>query len=178
MTTTAVITSHAGRTLQPTDFGSTYEGLLQEIVGVLVERGYAAHIEAISGRYEVGELICGHPEYQGLGQKGTGQLLERLARDLDRSPRELYHCRAFYLEAVRHDGVQGFLDAHGVGKDVSWSLVKQLLASTDEAPPPPKRRLVARRTGPKAAVAYGAERVGQTWTQEDQDRLLEILNQK
>ena len=161
--------------LQPADFGNEYEQLFQGILAIIYERGFAAHMEAIHCRYEIGEAIVSHPMYAGLGQRGTGSLMGKLAMDLDRSVRDLYYARAFYLEATASGGVDAWLDAQSIGKNVSWTAIKKLLTSStlDELPESKKR--TRHKRGPQAAIAYTTDRVGQVWRDEDQRALQDLL---
>ncbi len=163
----------------PLSDNEKYELLLQKLMEIRSERSSNAHRELVLAKYEAGQAVATSGLYNGKHHAGSGALLLHVARDMGWSKAEMYNCVKFW-ETVEAEGGQpalsAYIDSFGVG--ASWTKLKKklnegqprIVASKKDKP---WRSTKAIRT---KAVSFAAKKIGDVWTEADQDELEKLLN--
>jgi hypothetical protein len=106
-----------------------YNQLIDECVAVIAELSFSQATTEIEKRHKVGELIVNSSLYKKYG-KGSGDFLDRIAKDLSKSRSWVYESVKFY---EKYPDVYTFVETFNPGKKViKWADVRKVLPSPSE----------------------------------------------
>lgn len=105
------------------------EHLVEEIKSILTESVFSARMTLLEAKHLVGETIVKNPLYKKSG-KGSGKMVEELARRLGRSERDIYLCIQFYEKYPKIERLVQTLK--GKKNDITWAATRRLLEGDKE----------------------------------------------
>ena len=155
-----------------------YEYLLQELHAIGVEAGFNMRMTLIEAKYHLGEAITTGGWYQRGAHGQSKSIIDRIARDIGSSARDIYYCLQCYAVAQDHGGLEEWLSTMDVGKEISWSKCKALLPGKEEAPPDDgeeEKRNMTGRISRRSAAMMASRMVGEIWTADHQTELEGML---
>lgn len=101
-----------------------YNQLIDECVAVIAELSFSQAMTEIEKRHKVGELIVNSSLYKKYG-KGSGDFLDRIAKDLNKSRTWVYESVRFY---EKYPDVSTFVETFRPEKKViRWADVRKVL---------------------------------------------------
>jgi len=101
-----------------------YNQLVEECIAVIAELSFSQAMTEIEKRHKVGELIVVSPLYKKYS-KGSGDFLDRIAKDLDKSRSWVYESVKFY---EKYPDVSTFVETFNPEKKViRWADVRKVL---------------------------------------------------
>ena len=157
-----------------------HQSLVQEIEAIRVERGYNARSELVNAKYEIGRAIITSPLYSRY-TKGVGELIRKVGSDVGLQWRSIYDCCRFYHVAEEAGGLEAFFTKNQIGKEMSWGGIQRLLPKNQADVAVDEVEKLSKLTAPDranraSAGRYARRRIGQTWRDEDQQKLLKLLS--
>lgn len=174
-----------------------YFALLENLRAMGVERQYRVSMELIEWKYEQGEAIVQSNLY---APHAYGQgLMAKLSQDMGIQKRRLYEVLRFYFVAQDEGGLEGYLERHSLGKNITWAKVLSTLGKKElpawsgeevegalgleasvsgeepaEAGPVPMRQVRHYKHAHARALRLSKRMVGHTWT-EEANNFLEMM---
>jgi hypothetical protein len=110
-----------------------YNRLIEDCVATISELSFSQAMTEIEKRHKVGELIVTSTLYKKY-EKGSGDFLDRVAKDLDRSRSWIYESVKFY---EKYPDVSAFISGFNPEKKViRWSDVRKTLPASQECEHP------------------------------------------
>jgi len=101
-----------------------YNQLIDECVAVIAELSFSQAMTEIEKRHRVGELIVNSNLYKKYS-KGSGDFLDRIAKDLDRGRSWVYESVKFY---EKYPDVSAFISSFNPEKKViRWADIRKVL---------------------------------------------------
>jgi hypothetical protein len=157
-----------------------YEYLLGDLQSIRTEASFIARSVLTEAKYSMGKAIISSGLYQRHQRTGDNEppLVKQLAEDLEVGIRNLYDIIRFAREADAVGGYESWLDSQGIGKEISWSKVKSLLATGGEVPDEDKPGSYQRgviRANRKKALQYARKLIGKQFTEAHLAELCKLL---
>ena len=100
------------------------EHLVEEIKSILTESVFSARMTLLEAKHLVGETIAKNLLYKKSG-KGSGKIIQEIAKGLSRSEKDIYLCVSFYEKYPKIELVVQTLK--GKKNDITWAATRRLL---------------------------------------------------
>jgi hypothetical protein len=101
-----------------------YNQLIDECTAIIIELSFSQAMTEIEKRHKVGELIVNSTLYKKYG-KGSGEFLDRISKDLDKSRSWVYESVKFY---EKYPDFSAFVETFNPEKKViRWADVRKVL---------------------------------------------------
>lgn len=115
--------------------------LIEEIRSILAERKFAAGMEMIEMRHEIGKAILSNPLY-AKNKKGQGKLLAQIVAEVGLQDRSLRYCIEF---AQKYPKIETALQTVQADKKLpAWRDIVRELPSGEHERPEPELRCTGR----------------------------------
>jgi|TARA_R100000049_G_C1940254_1_gene84322 hypothetical protein len=155
-----------------------YEYLLHDLQAIAVEASFTAREVLSKAKHDIGRTVLDSGLYQRGIRTADGEpsMVATLAQDMQVGKRDLYDCLKFAREAELLGGYQAFLDAHSLGKNLSWSGIKKLLSpAAEKEPGVDAEQRTLHRADRKKAVMYARRCIGRVFTERDLEYIVNVL---